>query len=46
MGLTLRYAPCNVSAELDGVDWFFKGTVVAGKDDSKRWADAPRPASD
>jgi non-heme Fe2+,alpha-ketoglutarate-dependent halogenase len=46
MGLTLRYAPCSVSAELDGVDWHFKGTVVAGVDESKRWANAPRPASE
>jgi ectoine hydroxylase-related dioxygenase (phytanoyl-CoA dioxygenase family) len=46
MGLTLRYAPCNVSAELDGVDWYFKGTVVAGIDESKRWANVPRPTSD
>jgi non-heme Fe2+,alpha-ketoglutarate-dependent halogenase len=46
MGLTLRYAPCSVSAELDGVDWFYKGTVVAGEDESQRWADVPRPTTD
>lgn len=43
MGLTLRYAPAHVSARLGDEDWFFKGTVVAGVDRSRKWADAPRP---
>ena len=39
-GLTLRYCPADVRAELG---WNAKGVVVSGSDPSGHWADAPRP---
>jgi len=42
-GLTLRYCPATVRAELG---WNAKGVIVSGKDDSGHWANPPRPATD
>jgi ectoine hydroxylase-related dioxygenase (phytanoyl-CoA dioxygenase family) len=42
-GLTLRYCPASVRAELG---WNAKGVVVSGKDDSGHWANPPRPGTD
>jgi len=42
-GLTLRYCPASVRAELG---WNAKGVVVSGKDDSGHWANPQRPAVD
>jgi non-haem Fe2+, alpha-ketoglutarate-dependent halogenase len=42
-GLTLRYCPADVRA---GLGWNAKGVVVAGRDPSGHWANAPRPAED
>jgi non-haem Fe2+, alpha-ketoglutarate-dependent halogenase len=42
-GLTLRYCPASVRAELG---WNAKGVIVSGRDDSGHWANPPRPATD
>lgn len=42
-GLTLRYCPASVRAELG---WNAKGVVVSGKDDSGHWANPGRPETD
>ena len=42
-GLTLRYCAASVRA---GLGWNAKGVVVAGRDPSGHWADAPRPAAE
>jgi len=42
-GLTLRYCPAEVRAELG---WNAKGVVVSGRDPSGHWANPPRPAMD
>jgi hypothetical protein len=42
-GLTLRYCPADVRAELG---WNAKGVIVSGRDDSGHWANPPRPAVD
>jgi len=42
-GLTLRYCPSSVRAELG---WNAKGVVVSGRDASGHWANPPRPAVD
>lgn len=42
-GLTLRYCPASVRAELG---WNAKGVVVSGKDESGHWANPPRPETD
>ena len=42
-GLTLRYCPASVRAELG---WNAKGVIVSGKDDSGHWANPPRPGTD
>jgi non-heme Fe2+,alpha-ketoglutarate-dependent halogenase len=39
-GLTLRYCPASVRAELG---WNAKGVIVSGKDDSGHWANPGRP---
>jgi len=42
-GLTLRYCPADVRAELG---WNAKGVIVSGRDESGHWANAPRPAGE
>jgi non-haem Fe2+, alpha-ketoglutarate-dependent halogenase len=42
-GLTLRYCPAEVRAELG---WNAKGVVVSGSDRSGHWANPPRPEMD
>ena len=42
-GLTLRYCPASVRAELG---WNAKGVIVSGRDDSGHWANPPRPDID
>jgi non-haem Fe2+, alpha-ketoglutarate-dependent halogenase len=42
-GLTLRYCPASVRAELG---WNAKGVIVSGRDDSGHWANPPRPDTD
>ncbi|MGA7238819.1 MAG: phytanoyl-CoA dioxygenase family protein [Bryobacteraceae bacterium] len=42
-GLTLRYCPADVRAELG---WNAKGVVVSGSDPSSHWANPPRPETD
>jgi non-haem Fe2+, alpha-ketoglutarate-dependent halogenase len=42
-GLTLRYCPADVRAELG---WNAKGVIVSGRDDSGHWANPPRPDTD
>jgi hypothetical protein len=42
-GLTLRYCPADVRAELG---WNAKGVIVRGSDPSHHWANAPRPEND
>lgn len=42
-GLTLRYCPAIVRA---GLGWNAKGVVVSGKDESRHWANPPRPETD
>jgi hypothetical protein len=42
-GLTLRYCPSSVRAELG---WNAKGVIVSGRDDSGHWANPPRPDTD
>jgi non-haem Fe2+, alpha-ketoglutarate-dependent halogenase len=42
-GLTLRYCPASVRAELG---WNAKGVIVSGRDDSGHWANPPRPDAD
>ena len=42
-GLTLRYCPASVRAELG---WNAKGVIVSGRDDSGHWANPPRPETD
>ena len=42
-GLTLRYCPAEVRAELG---WNAKGVVVSGNDPSGHWANPPRPEQD
>ena len=42
-GLTLRYCPASVRAELG---WNAKGVIVSGHDESGHWANPPRPDSD
>ena len=42
-GLTLRYCPAEVRAELG---WNAKGVIVSGSDPSGHWANAPRPETD
>lgn len=42
-GLTLRYCPASVRAELG---WNAKGVIVSGKDESGHWANPPRPETD
>ena len=39
-GLTLRYCPASVRAELG---WNAKGVIVSGQDDTGHWANPPRP---
>ncbi len=39
-GLTLRYCPVDVRAELG---WNAKGVIVSGRDDSGHWANPTRP---
>jgi ectoine hydroxylase-related dioxygenase (phytanoyl-CoA dioxygenase family) len=39
-GLTLRYCPADVRAELG---WNAKGVVVSGRDETGHWANPPRP---
>jgi ectoine hydroxylase-related dioxygenase (phytanoyl-CoA dioxygenase family) len=41
-GLTLRYCPVDVRAELG---WNAKGVVVSGADPSGHWANPPRPSA-
>jgi ectoine hydroxylase-related dioxygenase (phytanoyl-CoA dioxygenase family) len=42
-GLTLRYCPADVRAELG---WNAKGVIVSGADPSGHWANPPRPETD
>jgi len=42
-GLTLRYCPADVRAELG---WNAKGVIVSGSDPSGHWANAQRPETD
>ena len=42
-GLTLRYCPADVRAELG---WNAKGVIVSGSDESGHWANSPRPEID
>ena len=42
-GLTLRYCPADVRAELG---WNAKGVIVSGSDPSGHWANPPRPETD
>jgi non-haem Fe2+, alpha-ketoglutarate-dependent halogenase len=42
-GLTLRYCPADVRAELG---WNAKGVVVSGSDPSSHWANPPRSETD
>jgi ectoine hydroxylase-related dioxygenase (phytanoyl-CoA dioxygenase family) len=42
-GLTLRYCPAEVRAELG---WNAKGVIVSGKDIEGHWANPARPATD
>jgi hypothetical protein len=42
-GLTLRYCPASVRAELG---WNAKGVIVSGEDPSGHWANPPRPDTD
>ncbi len=42
-GLTLRYCPAEVRAELG---WNTKGVIVSGKDPAGLWANPKRPAED
>jgi non-heme Fe2+,alpha-ketoglutarate-dependent halogenase len=42
-GLTLRYCPADVRAELG---WNAKGVILSGSDPSGHWANAPRPETD
>jgi non-haem Fe2+, alpha-ketoglutarate-dependent halogenase len=42
-GLTLRYCPASVRAELG---WNAKGVIVSGRDESGHWANPPRPDTD
>ncbi len=42
-GLTLRYCPTSVRAELG---WNAKGVVASGKDESGHWANPRRPECD
>ena len=42
-GLTLRYCPASVRAELG---WNAKGVIVSGEDVSGHWANPPRPAAE
>ncbi|HSU31563.1 MAG TPA: phytanoyl-CoA dioxygenase family protein [Bryobacteraceae bacterium] len=42
-GLTLRYCPASVRAELG---WNAKGIIVSGRDESGHWANPPRPETD
>lgn len=42
-GLTLRYCPADVRAELG---WNAKGVIVSGRDESGHWANPPRPEMD
>jgi len=42
-GLTLRYCPASVRAELG---WNAKGVIASGRDDSGHWANPPRPETD
>ncbi len=42
-GLTLRYCPASVRAELG---WNAKGVIVSGQDDAGHWANPPRPDTD
>jgi ectoine hydroxylase-related dioxygenase (phytanoyl-CoA dioxygenase family) len=42
-GLTLRYCPAEVRAELG---WNAKGVIVSGSDPSGHWANPPRPEAD
>jgi hypothetical protein len=42
-GLTLRYCPASVRAELG---WNAKGVIVSGQDGSGHWANPPRPDTD
>ncbi|HEY1213495.1 MAG TPA: phytanoyl-CoA dioxygenase family protein [Bryobacteraceae bacterium] len=42
-GLTLRYCPASVRAELG---WNAKGVIVSGRDESGHWANPPRPETD
>jgi non-haem Fe2+, alpha-ketoglutarate-dependent halogenase len=42
-GLTLRYCPTDVRAELG---WNAKGVVVSGSDPAGHWANPPRPETD
>jgi hypothetical protein len=42
-GLTLRYCPASVRAELG---WNAKGVIVSGKDEAGHWANPPRPDTD
>ena len=42
-GLTLRYCPADVRAELG---WNAKGVVVSGSDPSGHWANPTRPETD
>ena len=42
-GLTLRYCPASVRAELG---WNTKGVIVSGDDPSGHWANPPRPVTD
>jgi non-haem Fe2+, alpha-ketoglutarate-dependent halogenase len=42
-GLTLRYCPAEVRAELG---WNAKGVIVSGSDPAGHWANPPRPEGD
>ena len=42
-GLTLRYCPSDVRAD---IDWNQKGVVVSGHDDSGHWGNPQRPEKD
>jgi ectoine hydroxylase-related dioxygenase (phytanoyl-CoA dioxygenase family) len=42
-GLTLRYCPAEVRAELG---WDAKGVIVSGSDPSGHWANPPRPETE
>ncbi len=42
-GLTLRYCPASVRAELG---WNAKGVIVSGQDEAGHWANPPRPDKD